>query len=111
MSNKSLHLKQEELKPYLKEHNRDLILIDFYADWCPHCQIVGPLLEKLAQEFHEQVTVIKIDTEQAEHLAQEYQVEYLPTIIVYRGQPLERTTGSNTYEFYSSLIKKYLSPQ
>jgi thioredoxin 1 len=110
MSNASVHLEDKQIDKYLQAHPSELLLIDFYASWCPHCQMVGPILEDLARKYHgKKVEVIKIDADEAENAATKYQVEVLPTIIMYRnGEILERHEGSNDRRFFENLITKYL---
>ena len=110
MADASLHLDTKEFEKYLKDHKRELILIDFYADWCPHCRAVGPVLENLARLYKKDgLTVIKIDTDKEEKLAVDWKVEYLPTMILQRdGKELERESGSKSPEFLDAMVKKHL---
>ena len=110
MADASLHLDTQEYTKFLKDHPKDLLVVDFYADWCPHCRSVGPVLEGIARSYKSKnVYVIKIDTEKEDRLARENKVEYLPTIIWWRdGKELERVTGSRPASFFEETIKKYL---
>ncbi|MBQ6154295.1 hypothetical protein IJI99_00250, partial [bacterium] len=78
MADASLHLSEDLFKKFLREHPKDLILVDFYADWCPHCQTVGPILENVARLYKsKKVWVVKIDTDAYDSLSREYKVDVL----------------------------------
>ena len=57
-------------------------LKDFYADWCGPCKTQDPILDELEEEYGENVTFEKIDVDEAEDVANEYQVRSIPTIVV-----------------------------
>ena len=66
------------------------ILLDFYAPWCMPCQSVGPLIEQLAAE-HSNICIGKIDVDHEPTLTQKFEVQSIPTFIVFRnGQPAQR---------------------
>jgi thioredoxin 1 len=111
MSDASVHLKDKQLDKFLQDHADDLVLVDFFALWCPHCQTVGPLFEDLARKYHNKgVVVVKVDVDEAEETAKTYEVEVLPTVVVFRdGKQLERVTGANDRHFFENLITKHLN--
>ncbi|AAG20641.1 MULTISPECIES: thioredoxin [Halobacterium] len=57
-------------------------LKDFYADWCGPCKTQDPILEELEADYDEDVSFEKIDVDEAEDVANEYQVRSIPTIVV-----------------------------
>jgi thioredoxin 1 len=56
-------------------------LMDFYADWCGPCKTQDPILEELLED-HEDVEFVKVDVDEKQDVANEYQVRSLPTVIV-----------------------------
>ena len=69
------------------------VLIDFYADWCGPCKMLSPIIESVANE-NEDIKVVKINVDNAQDLAIEYQVMSIPTIVVIKdGQEVNRTVG------------------
>ncbi len=56
-------------------------IIDFYADWCQPCKIVSPILEELAEEYQDKITVYKIDTEDQQELAAAFGIRSIPSIL------------------------------
>jgi thioredoxin 1 len=70
------------------------VLVDFWAEWCGPCQLLAPIIEELAEEYHGRVKVGKLDTDNAVRTASKYNVQSIPTVIVFvRGQPAERIVG------------------
>lgn len=56
-------------------------IIDFYADWCGPCQMVAPVFEELSEEYKNQVTIYKVDTEAEQRLAAMFQIRSIPSIL------------------------------
>ncbi len=70
------------------------VLVDFYATWCGPCQIMAPILEQVGAQMKSRLQVIKIDTDKYPNLASQYQIEALPTLVLFKnGQPVERIEG------------------
>jgi thioredoxin len=70
------------------------VLVDFYADWCGPCQMMVPILEQVNAQLQNSLRVVKIDTEKYPALASQYQINALPTLVLFKqGQPVERIEG------------------
>jgi thioredoxin 1 len=65
--------------------NNDIVLVDFWADWCGPCKIFAPTYEKVSQE-HEGVVFAKVDTEAEQELAAYFQIRSIPTLMIFRDQ-------------------------
>ena len=73
------------------------VLADFWATWCSSCKMLGTILEQAAKEMPENVTVVKIDVDEARELAQKLGVATLPTLILYRdGAAVKTVVGMQT---------------
>lgn len=71
------------------------VLVDFYADWCGPCKMMGPVMEEIASE-REDVKVVKINVDDDMELAQKFGVMSIPTFIVFKnGQMAGRKMGAN----------------
>jgi thioredoxin 1 len=86
--------------------DHDVVLVDFYADWCGPCKMVEPIVEAL----HEDGTAVvaKVDIDQHQALAQAENVRGVPTILlVVDGQPAERVVGAKDKNALEALIAKH----
>ena len=78
----------------LLESSNVPVLVDFYATWCGPCQMMTPILEQVGANLRDRLQVVKIDTDKYPNLASKYQVEALPTLVLFKdGQPAERIEG------------------
>ncbi len=70
------------------------VLVDFYADWCGPCKMMGPILQDLKKRLGENINIIKIDAEKNPQAAIKYQVRGVPTLILFKnGQILWQQSG------------------
>lgn len=82
----------------------DPVLVDFYADWCGPCQIQHGILEELAAEV-EGIKIVKVDVDQDAELAQRFQVNALPTLLIVKdGLVIGRHTGVATKKQLLSVL-------
>jgi thioredoxin 1 len=64
---------------------KGLTLVDFWAEWCGPCRVLGPILDQVATEMGPKVKIVKVNADQNPDLASEYGVRGLPTVIFFRG--------------------------
>jgi len=70
------------------------VIVDFHALWCGPCKVQSPILKELATELGERVKVIKIDVDQNNAISSQYQIQSVPTLIVFKnGKPVWRQSG------------------
>ncbi len=69
-------------------------VVDFYADWCMPCKIMGMILEEIANKMPSGVKIVKINVDALSELAKEYQIFSIPTLIVFcKGSEVDRIVG------------------
>ena len=80
------------------------VLVDFFATWCGPCKMIGPNIEKLAEE-NADATVIKIDVAKHPEIAAEYGVQTIPTLIAFKkGQIVNQKIGFIPYPEILAMI-------
>ena len=78
----------------LLEASKTPVLVDFYATWCGPCQMMSPILEQVGASLRDRVQVVKIDTDRYPTIASQYQIQALPTLVLFKNaQPVERIEG------------------
>ena len=86
----------------------DVVLIDFYADWCGPCQMMEPAIESVAAETD--AAIIKVDVDQSQGLASQYGVQGIPALFLFAdGETVEQLVGMKSEEELSSVIERYTS--
>jgi len=91
------------------EQGSGVTVVDFYADWCGPCKMVAPVLENLAEEFEEDIKVVKLNADSEPEVLAKYGVRGLPTIMVFKdGQPADVTVGAQPYPALKGLVEKHI---
>jgi thioredoxin len=89
--NRNAELKQEDKTFTLAEYNKRIsrtdkkVLVYFYADWCMVCPKLKPIIEQVELENKDIVEVLKIDIDKNKEVKEEYEVDALPVLILYKG--------------------------
>jgi|SRR5579872_5365475 len=86
------------------------VLVDFWAEWCGPCKIVGPIVEELAKEYDGKVKVGKLNVDDNQQTASEYGVMSIPTLMVFRnGNPIKTMVGAQSKDALKKNIDEALS--
>ncbi|MBE5868938.1 MAG: thioredoxin [Lachnospiraceae bacterium] len=71
------------------------VVVDFYADWCGPCKMMGPVVDKLAQAFEGKVKIGKVNVDEDVAIAQKYRVASIPTFVFFKdGQVAQTAVGA-----------------
>lgn len=71
------------------------VLVDFWATWCGPCRMVAPVLDEIAAERADQLTIAKLDVDNNPTTARDFQVVSIPTLILFKdGKPVKRIVGA-----------------
>ncbi len=73
----------------------NLVMVDFWATWCGPCKIIAPVVEELAQEYHNKVTFAKVNTDENPDLASRFNIRGIPTLIFFKdGKQVDHVVGA-----------------
>ena len=91
--------------------NSDIpVLVDFWAEWCGPCRMVGPIVEQLAQSLNGKVKVSKLNVDQNQEIAMKYNVQSIPSLILFKnGDEVARTVGLSPKEKYEKFVNNVLN--
>lgn len=85
------------------------VLVDFWAPWCGPCRMLGPLLEKLEREYADRWKLVKVNTDQEQSLAAQYQVSGIPHCVLFSGGvPVDSFTGALPESRLRSFLDSHL---
>lgn len=85
------------------------VLVDFSAEWCGPCKMMKPILDDLKQRLGDKVTIIKVDVDRNPMAATAYQVQGVPTLILFRKNSVKwRESGVVQAAYLEQVIRRFL---
>lgn len=86
---------EKSFRDKVVEASRDhLVMVDFWAAWCPPCRALTPVLERIAREFNGEVLLAKVEVDENMRLVGHYKLRGFPTVIFFRdGEPVDHFVG------------------
>ena len=89
-------------------NERQLTLVDFYADWCGPCKMLAPILQEVKSIVKDEVRIIKINVDQHQDLAAEFMVRGVPTMLLFNeGKMLWRQSGVLSAKDLVTIIRQH----
>ncbi|WP_026859731.1 MULTISPECIES: thioredoxin [Jeotgalicoccus] len=93
---------------FKEEIGSGLTLVDFWAPWCGPCKMIAPILEELAPEVEGKANIAKLNVDDNQATASEYEVMSIPTLILFKdGEPVDKVVGFQPKEQLAALIEKH----
>jgi thioredoxin 1 len=88
-----IHLTRDNFDKEIKD-SKSLAIIDFWAPWCGPCQMMGPVFESLSGQYKGKIKFAKLNTDEHPELANNFQIQGIPTLIIVNGQKeIDRIVG------------------
>ena len=86
------------------------VLVDFWAPWCGPCRMLSPVVEKVAGQLGDRVTLVKLNTDENPQIAGDYQVSGIPCLILFKGgKAVDRIVGFVPEQHIRQMLDKHLA--
>lgn len=86
------------------------VLVDFWAEWCPPCKVMDPILEQLQTELGDQLSIAKINSDEHPQISARYRVLGLPTMLLFvAGEPVLAIKGARSKRALLSQLEPHLA--
>ena len=86
------------------------VLVDFWAPWCGPCQMVGPVVEEISQEYQGKAKVCKVNVDESPNTASQYGVMSIPTLAIFKnGTMVDKLVGALPKPEIESLIHPHIA--
>ena len=85
------------------------VVVDFWAEWCGPCKMIAPIVEELAEAYEDQVLIGKVNIDENEDLAVEYEIRSIPTLLFFKnGKLVDKHIGAATKATLENKIRALL---
>jgi thioredoxin 1 len=101
------YIQDSELNELLTQSG--VVVVDYTASWCGPCRLIGPYIDKLAEEYADRAQVRKIDLDQNKENAKKFNIRSIPAVLFFKnGELVEHLVGKASYETFSETLEKHL---
>lgn len=85
------------------------VLVDFWAPWCGPCQMVGPVISEIAEEYDGKIKVGKVNVDEEGELAAQNAIVSIPTVVLFKdGKVAGKIVGARSFDDYADLIEQHI---
>lgn len=106
MTENVTELSEKEFDDFTKE---EIVLVDFYTDWCMPCVMMAPVMEELSKKFKEKIKFGRVNVDDNKELAQKFKIMSIPNFVLLKdGKVIEQFVGAMPVEDFADKLKNYL---
>ncbi len=99
-----LHTNEENFQTDVLD--KSFVVVDFFAEWCGPCRMIGPFLEAI--ETGEGIDIVKVNIDESPNIAAKYEVMSIPTVMIFKnGEKIAETVGAASKARLTEWIKKH----
>lgn len=99
-----INIKEEEFEEKVLKSDKK-VLVDFYADWCGPCKMMGPVIEKLAEEVDD-ISFVKLNVDYAENISRSYGIMSIPALFIFEnGEVVKNSVGFKSLDELKEFIE------
>ena len=85
------------------------VMVDFWAEWCGPCRMVGPIIDEISNDLQDKAVVVKLDVDSNQEFAAKYGVRNIPTVLVFNnGELVDRHVGVAPKDTYATALDNLL---
>jgi thioredoxin 1 len=104
----ALHLDEKNFETEVLKSSLP-VLVDFWAEWCGPCKMVGPIIDQLAVELAGKIKIAKVNVDESPELAGKFNVMSIPTMLIFKGgQPVDQLVGAMPKDKLLDKLKSHL---
>jgi thioredoxin 1 len=86
------------------------VFVDFWAEWCGPCRMVGPVVEQISQSHADTLKVVKLNVDENQEIAMKYGIQSIPSLLIFnKGKEIGRTIGAASKDAYLKFINDSLA--
>ena len=86
------------------------VMVDFWADWCGPCKMIGPIIDELANDYDRRAKFGKVNVDEQSALATQYGIRAIPTLLIFKnGEVVDQVVGLRTKRDLKANLDKYIA--
>jgi len=90
----ALHLDEKNFEAEVVKSHLP-VLVDFWAEWCGPCKMIGPIIDQLSVELQDKMKIAKVNVDESPQLAGQFNVMSIPTLLIFKeGKPVDQIVGA-----------------
>ena len=87
----------------------NMVLVDFWAEWCGPCKMIAPSVEKISEEYSDKLKVGKLDVDSNPNISSTFGIRSIPTLLIFKnGAPVDQIVGAVSKEVISSKVDNHI---